>query len=30
MFELENYEIYIEDNTHKIKYWIKNNNINPK
>jgi hypothetical protein len=25
MFELENYEIYIEDNTHKIKYWIRNN-----
>jgi hypothetical protein len=25
MFELENYEIYIEDNVHKIKYWIRNN-----
>lgn len=25
MFELENYEIYVEDNTHKIKYWIRNN-----
>jgi len=25
MFELENYEIYIENNTHKIKYWIRNN-----
>ena len=25
MFELENFEIYVEDNTHKIKYWIRNN-----
>lgn len=25
MFELENYEIYVEDNMHKIKYWIRNN-----
>jgi hypothetical protein len=25
MFELENYEIYIEDNVHKVKYWIRNN-----
>lgn len=25
MFELENFEIYVEDNIHKIKYWIRNN-----
>lgn len=25
MFELENFEIYVEDNVHKIKYWIRNN-----
>jgi DNA-binding transcriptional regulator/RsmH inhibitor MraZ len=25
MFELENYEIYVEDNVHKIKYWVRNN-----
>ena len=25
MFEIENYEIYVEDNTHKIKNWIRNN-----
>lgn len=25
MFELENYEIYIENNVHNIKYWIRNN-----